>query len=64
MISKDEIKKAYRSLTRVDRKQIKDVVCNTFGYKERNFQEKMSGEYNWSKAEIGVLKSLLEIDGA
>ncbi|NBA78903.1 hypothetical protein [Cellulophaga sp. BC115SP] len=64
MISKDDIKNAYRSLTRVDRKQIKDVLCEKFGYKERNFQAKMSGYYTWTKAEIGLLRSLLELDGA
>lgn len=64
MLSKEDIKKAYRSLARVDRKQIKNTLCDKFGYKERNFQSKISGEIGWTKAEIGLLKSLLELDGA
>lgn len=64
MLSKEDIKKAYRSLARVDRKQIKKTLCDNFGYKERNFQSKISGEIGWTKAEIGLLRSLLELDGA
>ncbi|MDI9863517.1 MULTISPECIES: hypothetical protein [Flectobacillus] len=64
MVSKEAIKSAYRSLARVDRKQIKNTLCDKFGYKERNFQSKISGEICWTNEEIGVLKSLLEIDGA
>lgn len=64
MLSKETIKKAYRSLARVDRKEIKSTLCNKFGYKERNFQSKISGEVGWTKEEIGLLKCLLELEGA
>jgi hypothetical protein len=40
MISKDEIKKAYRSLTRVDRKQIKDVYVIHLDTKKETFKKK------------------------
>lgn len=64
MVSKDDIKKAYRSLARVDRKQIKNTLCTRYGYKERNFQSKISGEIGWTRDEIELLRVLLELEGA
>jgi hypothetical protein len=51
-------------LARVDRKQIKNTLCNRFGYKERNFQSKISGEIGWTRDEMELLKVLLELEGA
>lgn len=64
MLYSDEIKNAYKSLAQIDRKSIKTVICEKFGYKERNFQAKMSGYYTWTKAEIGLLRNLLELDNS
>lgn len=64
MVTKDSIKQAYSSLAKLDRREIKEKICEQFGYKERNFQAKMSGVYTWTKAEILLLKNLLELEGA
>jgi len=64
MLYSEDIKKAYKSLARIDRKLVKESICERFGYKERNFQAKMAGLIPWTKVERSVLSNLLELEGA